>query len=92
MLRWLFFVWALLWTCAIAVTALPCLLGLGSAPSGDSSILFGWSAILGLPGWLVVAALTAYRWKQIPAHIKVIQNAPAALSAVMYLGIKLWVW
>jgi hypothetical protein len=68
------------------VLATPRLLGFGDGPYGDAALLFGWAALFGLPGWLIVAALTVARWNYIPRGVKVIQNSPAILSGVLYAG------
>ena len=88
MLRWLFFVWALLATVGMLL-ATPRLFGFGDGPYGDASILFGWASLIGLPAWLIVAALTVARWHHIPRLVKVVQNSPAILSAILYLGVAL---
>jgi hypothetical protein len=90
MLRWVFFSWALLATVGMIV-ATPRLLGFGEGPYGDAALVFGWASLFGLPGWLIVAALTFARWSHIPRRIKAIQNTPAILSALLYVGITL-IW
>ena len=69
--------------------AVPRLLGFGEGPFGDATIVFGLASLFGLLGWLNVAALTIARWAHIPTHIKLIQNSPAALSAITYALVAL---
>ena len=88
MLRWFFFVWALLATIEMLLAS-PRLLGFGDGPFGDAAIVFGLASLFGLPGWLIVAALTIARWSHIPWHIKAIQNSPAIVSGVLYAGATL---
>lgn len=88
MFRWVFFVWALLATIGMLLAA-PRLFGFGDGPYGDASILFWWASLIGIPAWLIVAALTVARWRHIPPLIKVVQNIPAVLSALLYFGVVL---
>jgi hypothetical protein len=88
MVRWLFFVWALLATVGMLLAALR-LFGFGNGPYGDASILFGWAALIGMPAGLIVAALTIAQSRHISRLVVAVQNSPAVLSAILYVGVAL---
>ena len=79
---WLFFAWALIVSALMAVIAIPAFASGGL--SGDASIVFGLLSLLGIPAWLIVAALTVKRWRATSWRKSVLFNVPAIAAAVLY--------
>ena len=82
-LRWIFFVWGTI-AAALMALALAQNYGFVVGSRGDAAIGFALFTLIGLPAWLIVAALTVYRWKDISGKMVAIQNAPAFVAAVMF--------
>jgi hypothetical protein len=86
--RWLFFGWALLATIGMFVASTRMLEFVGGWYK-DAPILFGWASILGAPAWITIGVFSAVRWRHIPLVVKVVQNFPALLGAILYVVVVL---
>lgn len=86
---WIFFAWALIVSALMAAVGIPAFVSGGL--SGDASIVFGLLSLLGIPAWLIVAALTVNRWRATPWRKSVLFNAPAIAAAVLY-GVAKMQW
>ena len=52
--------------------------------AADASIMLWAAALLGLPAWLSIAALTVKRWGQTSKLIATAMNVPAIIGSVIY--------
>jgi hypothetical protein len=86
--RWVFFTWGLVATLIMVVTV-PRIFGFGDGPYKDAVVLFTFASLVGLPGWLIVAALTVARWRHIPARLVALQNSPAIVGGILYAAVSL---
>jgi hypothetical protein len=82
---WLFWIWGVAALVELGIAAVPRLVG-WAAPGGDSAIVGFFALVVGLPAWLVLAALTITRWRRQSRARSFIQVAPTILAAVVVLA------
>lgn len=87
MLRWIMFAWASLAALIMAALFLSAA-ATSSRVMGDNSIVFGFVSLLGLPAWLVIAALTVIGWNRISRRVLAIQNVPAVVALAAFCGVQ----
>lgn len=91
MFRSILFVWGLAMT-IVMIVGFFALVGPGIGRYSDSATIFWalvfWAAVvLGLPGWIGVAALTFAQRERLERNTIGLLNAPAFVAGVLVLGI-----
>jgi hypothetical protein len=87
MVRWIFFAWG---TVAAFVMAAILIAAATSSTrvTGDQSIIFGMVSLLGIPAWLIVAALTITGWRRLSHGVLAIQNSPALVAVIAFVVVQ----
>ena len=82
----LFFVWGLIATVGMLVVVL---LGIYSGSVSDDAIMvLSFSGLGGIPAWLIVAALTAVRWRRSSTRMALLYNAPGVVAAALWAVVR----
>lgn len=82
----LFFLWGLVATLGMLLVVLPGIYTGGV--SDDAGMVFSLSALGGIPAWLIVAALTAMRWRRSSTNMVVLYNTPGVAAAVLWAMVR----